>query len=715
MRAVEQRLLARHAACLEQVELGRLPEAGRMAGRALAAARRAGAVEVAAKLHLTLAWVELDRGRPDSSTRHLDAALPGLTGNDLARANCLRGLHLCLHAEPRAAVTRLTAAIRELRRCGDQWWLANALVGRGIARAYALRPAAADADFRAARTVLLAIGERDRAAMCLHNRGFVAMVAGDLPTALRHYEDAAREGLAAVRRPEALIDRAEALLAAGLVGEAREVLAPAITLLDRCDRGSRMPDAVLLAARCALADNDFPAARALAERAARIFRAQRRDPWPSNAVALRARWATGERPRAGRAAAECDRAGRPEDAAELRLAAGLPVPRRGGTARLRALSLLDRARRAPDRRRAAAACRAGLALVDPHTWPGTELRSIALGHALAHGDARAVLRWSRVEAPAAAPVSGRLAERLRSARGRGDQDRVVQLEREIRRLSLAAPRTAPPAAVPSGTTLLAFTIHNGHLIAVSVVDGRCRLHRLPPVDHHVHALRLAVETGHEDAVRASADALDALLPPTGDGPVTITGGPPGLPWAALPSYRGRPVSLGAAPPDADPPRTHAWIAGPDLVHADREVADLRRAHGGTVLAGRAATVEAALRAMDGVDVAHLAAHGHLRGDQPLFSSLQLAGGPLHGHDLDRLARPPRIVVLSACDSGLAPAFLRRGAKAVVASTLTVPDDRAPALMAAFHDGLRSGLGPAAALADAQVRHGDRRFSCFGPG
>ncbi|WNV91103.1 CHAT domain-containing protein [Umezawaea sp. Da 62-37] len=715
MTAVVERLLARHAACLEQVELGRLPEAGRMAGRALAAARRAGAVEVAAKFHLTLAWVELDRGRPAGSTRHLDAALPGLTGNDLARAHCLRGLHLCQHAAPRAAITRLTAAIRDLRRYGDQRWLANALVGRGIARAYALRLAAADADFSTARTVLLAIGEPDRAAMCLHNRGFVAMVAGDLPTALRHYEHAAREGLAAVRRPEALIDRAEALFAAGLVREAREVLAPAIALLDRCDRGSRIPDAVLLAARCALADNDFPAARTTADRAARTFRAQRRNPWPSNAVSLRARWAMGERPRAGRAAAECDRAGKPEDAAELRLAAGLPVQRRGGTARLRALAWLDTARRAPDRRRAVAACRAGLALVDPRTWPGAELRSIALGHALARGDARAVLRWSRIDAPAAAPVTGPLAERLRLARGQGDHDLVVHLEREIRRLSLAAPRPVPRAPVAPDGALLSFTVHNGQLIAVSVVDGRFRLHRLDPVDHHVRALRLAVETGHEDAVRASAEALDALLPPTGDGPVTIAGSPPGLPWAALPSYRGRPVSLGATPPYPDPPRAGAWIAGPNLAHADREVGALHRLHGGTVLTGRSATVEAALRAMDGVDVAHLAAHGHLRGDQPLFSSLELADGPLHGHDLDRLARPPRVVVLSACDSGLAPAFLRRGTGAVIASTLAVPDDRAPALMAAFHTALRAGLGPAAALAQAQVRHGDRRFNCFGPG
>lgn len=686
-----------HAECLAQVELGRLPEAKKLALRGLALARDG---REKAPFRLVLAWIELDRGRPAASTRHLDLAFPHLTGNLVARARCLRGLHLCQYAEPRLAIGHLTAVIRELRRYGDLRWLANALIGRGIARAYVLRLVEADADFTAARSALLSIDEPERAAMCLHNKGFVAMLAGDLPAALRHYEQAAQDGLATVRRPEALIDRAEALLATGLAREARDVLTPAISLLGRCDRGSRLPDAVLLAARCALADNDFHHARTLADQVGG---------WVARSVSLRARLALGERPAVRRTATECDRLGRYEDAAELRLAAGIPLDARRGTARLRALGWLDAARRAANRRRAVAACRAGLALVDPTTWPGTELRSIALGHALAHGDAKAVLRWSRVDVPGPAPVSAPSAE-LRLARVQGDHDRVVALEREIRRLTLTA-RPTSSRPVLSGATLLGFTEYDGDLFAVSVVGGRFRLHRILPVDHHVRALRLAVEAGRKDAVAASAEALDALLPPTGDGPITIVGSPPGLPWAALPSYRGRPVSLGG-PTGPAPLSTTAWIAGPALTHAAREVTALHRVHGGVVLTGRSAAVDAALRAMDGVDVVHIAAHGRVRG---LFSSLQLADGHLHGHDLDRLARPPRVVVLSSCESDLAPAFLRRGAEAVIASTLAVPDDRTPALMAAVHRGLRAGLGPAAALALAQVEHGDRAFSCFGSG
>jgi len=45
--------------------------------------------------------------------------------------------------------------------------------------------------------------------------------------------------------------------------------------------------------------------------------------------------------------------------------------------------------------------------------------------------------------------------------------------------------------------------------------------------------------------------------------------------------------------------------------------------------------------------------------------------------------------------------------------LPVPDRRAVGLVTSLHAGLRDGLGPAAALAAAQVGHGDLGFVCFG--
>ena len=55
--------------------------------------------------------------------------------------------------------------------------------------------------------------------------------------------------------------------------------------------------------------------------------------------------------------------------------------------------------------------------------------------------------------------------------------------------------------------------------------------------------------------------------------------------------------------------------------------------------------------MDGAWVLHRAAHAHVRSDNPLFSSLKVADGPLTVYEIDRLARATHHVVLSACDTG----------------------------------------------------------------
>jgi tetratricopeptide (TPR) repeat protein len=699
-----------HARSLALVEQGRLPEAQHVAEQGLSGPD-------ATRFRLTLAWIALDRGDAAGCLRHLDAT--AFTGPDRARADCLRGLVQCQQADPRLAIISLSRTIRVLRHARDERWLANALVGRGIARCYALRLAEADADFSAAHAVLVGLGEPDRAAMCLHNRGFAAMLAGDLPSALRHYEQAARDGLRATRRPEALIDRAQALLSAGLVREARAVLHPAVRLLDHCDRGSRLPEAVLLAARCALRDNDPRTAATLAARAETLFHDQGRTSWTpaAHAVAVRA-GATGE-PVA--IAADCERHGHHDDAAELLLSAGRLVRVDRGTTRSRAIGWLARARGAKSRRAAVAACRAGLALHEPDLWPGTELADIALGHAIVHGDARAALRWSerrRADPPAPSPDTAAALAELRLARARDEHDRVVLLEREIRRLSLAA-GTARRALIPPGAlaealgdrALLSFTTHRGRLVAVSVVAGRTRLHDCGDartVARHARSLDLAPRT---------APLLDHLLRPAGDRPVVLVPNDDlaRVPWAALPSCRGRPVSVVPSATCWHTARAQPllrdrklWVAGPDLTHAHREVETLQRLHGGT----RRSTVDETLRAMGSADVVHIAAHGVRREDQPLFSHLRLEDGPLHGYDFDHLVRAPSLVVLSACDSGLAPVLLRRGVRAVIASVREVPDDRVVDLMTDLHADLAE---PARALARAQARHGDLGFTCVGAG
>ncbi len=111
---------------------------------------------------------------------------------------------------------------------------------------------------------------------------------------------------------------------------------------------------------------------------------------------------------------------------------------------------------------------------------------------------------------------------------------------------------------------------------------------------------------------------------------------------------------------------------------------------------------------------HLAAHAVFRGDNPLFSHLQLADGPLSGvdvYDLD-LARTC-LVTLSACETalgqpragdlvGLARAFFHAGAPALLASLWRVDDLSTARLMADFYRRLATGQGKAAALRSAQL-------------
>ena len=95
-----QRADALHDLSIAHVELGHLDVAARFAQRGL---RLTGE----ARFHLTLAWIDLDRGRRQHSLRHLDRATPHLKGPELARARCLRGLHLCGSADPRLAIDDL--------------------------------------------------------------------------------------------------------------------------------------------------------------------------------------------------------------------------------------------------------------------------------------------------------------------------------------------------------------------------------------------------------------------------------------------------------------------------------------------------------------------------------------------------------------------------------------------------------------------------------
>jgi CHAT domain-containing protein len=132
------------------------------------------------------------------------------------------------------------------------------------------------------------------------------------------------------------------------------------------------------------------------------------------------------------------------------------------------------------------------------------------------------------------------------------------------------------------------------------------------------------------------------------------------------------------------------------------------------LTGQDATVARTLAALDGASWGHLACHGTFRADNPLFSHLSLADGPLTVADLPSLRQPPGLLMLSACDlglsavhpgdelQGLAASLLALGTRTVIASLGPVDDATTLALTADLYRRLRAGTSPASALAAAQA-------------
>jgi tetratricopeptide (TPR) repeat protein len=419
------------------------------------------------------------------------------------------------------------------------------------------------------------------------------------------------------------------------------------------------------------------------------------------------------------------------------------------------------------------AARAGMAAIDEHrrlmgsselralaTTHGRDLAGIALRHA-AH-DPRILLRWSertRATALAHPPATSdastipaslaalrengrRLAEARQADEATEDLEKErLRLERAVRTEAhtVSAAETDPQR--PVSPEEIVAGVGDGCLVELVDVDGT--LHVL--VVHHGRVRRKVAGTTAEvnellgpaamllrrasrgrpantkDLGQRLQNAIlgDAarLIP---DGPVTLapTARLHGLAWPLLPALHDRPFGivpsagqwLRAREVRRPTPRRTLLVAGPALESGGAEVPVLARRHPDAVLLdGADATVTAVLEQLDGADLAHLATHGRFRADSPLFSSLDLADGPLTVHDLERLRRAPYRVVLSACESGvlapvgaqellgLAAALFSIGTAGLVSSVGEVNDAATAELMVGLHDALAQGDDPATAL------------------
>lgn len=573
-------------------------------------------------------------------------------------------------------------------------------------------------------------------------RARCALIIGDIPTARRFAMNARdrfrRRGNDRWRRQAELVLLAGDL-AAGRPGS--RLIAPAERLRDEFTReGARLParSAALLAAEAYLAAGRPDAAR---DTLAGLGRAARSDPITARLHNHYVR-------------------------ARLDLAVG----RSGAAVRRVGAALAELAE-----------YQAGFGSIDLATAAavhGRRLAELDLGVALATGRAdrvlgaaersRAVLnRLPAVHPPDDPELAELLAElrqtveALRADGASGLQQRRAELERRIaaRGWTRSRSRGGTVAAVVGlddlradlgDTTLLSFVRHGPTLHTVVCSTTTLRLGPVAPadeVDELIRRIRADLDVlaraylppPVRDAVSTSSKRslarLDALLvAPVGRlGRVVVvsTGLLGQVPWGLLPSLREVPVVVA--------PSATAWYAaqrraasgrrrvvalsGPGLDRAEAEA---------TAVAGtwpRARAVLGAdgrtfVTALADTRILHVAAHGVHESENPLFSCLRLADGPLFAHELDQNAAAPDHVVLSACELGLATVrpgdealgltsvLLHLGTRSVVAGVARVGDEPAAELMDAYHTRLRAGDDSAAALAGALTSH-PAPIVCFG--
>jgi tetratricopeptide (TPR) repeat protein len=326
------------------------------------------------------------------------------------------------------------------------------------------------------------------------------------------------------------------------------------------------------------------------------------------------------------------------------------------------------------------------------------------------------------------------------ARLKSLEDRIRRATWHRRTPDRAATATIRPArlrAELAGRVLVEYAVLHGVLIAVLVERRRSRLVTLGPaaavldqVRTLFFALRRMTQPLPESslaAARLSADSrvarlrgllLEPLGLPAGAELVVVpVGHLHGIPWSAL---WDAPVSL--APSAGLWARTSEAVAGqprpgptvlvegPSLPGATTEVQVLRELYPeAAALTPPESTAGEVLRRLDGAGLVHLACHGWLRADNPLFSSLVLSDGPLTVQELQTSGVAPHKLVLASCQSGADVSYagdevvgfisslLARGTAGVVASVAAVPDVAAVELMTALHGHLAEGRTLAHAL------------------
>ncbi|MCW2794103.1 MAG: Tetratricopeptide 2 repeat protein, partial [Nocardioides sp.] len=529
-----------HQQGVTAINRGRIRAARTFLERAMA---RADVPDVQARIEASLAYVSAETGDGERALVLCDAALrrSPLTAETEGVLQGQRALLLMRRGDTAGALDSFDAAIGRLSDPGE---LGKAHVNRGGVFLQQGRTRQAAADFDAGAENLRRAGRDVDAAMAEHNLGYAHLLDGDLVSALDRM-NAARlvlSDISPVVRAIGEQDRAEVLMAAGLVTEGRTALREAARAYGLRRLTQRQAEAELALAR-SLTVADPRAALDAARRAGRRFRSVGATAWAvrADAVVLASEVELGRKGpslvvRADRVAAALDEQGIDAGAMLIRLHAARVLVRRGDLtgagARLRSVRpgsrsplgvrMLARTARvelaeAQGRpRRTLDQVRAGLE--DLHAWQSTfgslDLQTSVVGQArrlAAHGlriaaysrrpellfewSERARMLTSRVlpvrppSDPEQAEALGELRRLNSSSDGvRTPDRRDAELRRRVRERSwqrAGSGEVVEPCdlvrlrvALGTGSALVAHVVAAGRVVAVVVTDVGVACHEL---------------------------------------------------------------------------------------------------------------------------------------------------------------------------------------------------------------------------------------------
>ncbi len=434
-------------------ETGHLDQALHTLDQGIGLAGRHGLTVLEAEIRLSLATCLLLTGDTAAAHHQLELAEPHLEmPGSRGRLVMQRGF-LAMHQGAMAeAASWFDEAEPMLAGGADDLGRVRLLLNRGIAKTMQGLVAHGEADFATALDLANGLGQQMLAAGATQNLGFAASRRGDLPAALRWFDDA-RQRYRVLGSPPRLIgtleiDTCNVLLAGGLYADAAVAAGRAVALATATGNRLDEAEARLLAARAHLAGGDLAEGEREAEAAAALFRDSERAPWVALAEHVGLTAAARRSPpsesllrRAVASAEHLTASGWRREALEVRTFAGRTALALGlidearaqlaplagevadGSAALRATAwLATAALRLADGDRAAAkaALSAGMAVVEEHraTLGSTELRAhvsinaaelaeLGLQLATEDGDPLETLAWAErwhAGALSAAPV-----------------------------------------------------------------------------------------------------------------------------------------------------------------------------------------------------------------------------------------------------------------------------------------------------------------------